>query len=106
VLVALQADVADPGVWEQLEHGVNHSEAGSKDGHHHHVRVEHFALGGLERRFDPSERHRQLASGLERQGKAQPMGQAAEVTGRRGAVPERQQRILHDGVLHDVNGHA
>ena len=80
VLVALQADVTDARVRQQLEHRIHHAEAGAQHRHDDDVGVERLALAPVSSGVSTRrQRHRQLARRLDREHQAQPMRQPPEM---------------------------
>jgi len=65
-----------------------------------------LALRRLQRRVHPREGHGQFAGRLHGDDEAQPMRQSPEVTRRGRFVSQRDQGVLHDGMLHEMNRHA
>lgn len=50
VMIAKEADVADPRVRDQLDHGLDHAEPGAEDRHQRHLRRQRLAGHRFERR--------------------------------------------------------
>jgi len=106
MFVTLKTDVANPRMREQIEDRVHHAEAGAQHRHHDHIGCENLAFGRFEGRVETRQRHRQLASRLDRQNETEPVRQPPELTRRRRAIAQRRQGILRDWMLHKMDRHA
>jgi len=97
--------VAHARAGHQLQHGVQHAEAGSKDRHHHHV-------GGTRWRWHSERRPhrlgpgRQLAQGFSGQQDADSDGQAPERVRLGCDVAKREQDVLDERMADEDDGHA
>ncbi len=92
--------------WNQVQHGVQHAQPGTQDGHYDHITRDAVAARGPDRRLDHTVGRGQIAHGLRRQQHADPFRDAAEFLGPRKRVAQREQRVLHERVLNDLDGHG
>ena len=105
-LVALQADVADPRGRHQLENGVEHAEPGAQHWHDDDVAADRPPRGGPERRLDRHLARRQFAHCFGRQEHADPRRCPPKMLRRRRLIAERDERVVHERVIDDVNRHG
>ena len=105
LFVALEADVADAGAGQEIEHRLEHAQPGSQHGHDHDLLADPRARRGPERRLDGVRTPGQIAGGLEGEDEAHAPCQLPELVGRGLLVAERQQQVLPEGVVDDVNRH-
>ena len=104
-LVALEPDVADGHLGEQLGHGLEHAEAGAQDRDGDEV-AEDPAARRLERGRDVDLRGRQVPDGFDRQHERESLGERAE-DGRGGRrVPQLHQQVSGERVVDHRDGHA
>ena len=105
-LVALQADVADARARDQLQHGVEHAESRPQHRHDDDVRADAASGRGTDRRLDGDVRRRQIARRLGGQQHADARRGAAEMLGRRALVAQRDERVVHQRMVDEVDGHG
>ena len=105
-LVALQADVADARVGHELEHGVEHAEAGAQHRHDDDVGADPAAGRRAERRLDGDLGARHVAQRFGGEQHADARGRAAEVFGRRALVAQVDERVLHERMIDEVDRHG
>jgi hypothetical protein len=105
-LVALQADMAHARMGDELQHGVEHAEAGAQDRDDDHVRSDPQPAGRSDRRFDGRGGGREVAQRLSRQQDADPRGRATKLFGRSVFVPQRHERVVHQRVVDQMDRHG
>ena len=106
LLEGLKADVADTRRRNQLQHRVEHAQPRAQDGHDDDVGRDAAAVRRPQRRLDRRRGRRQIARRLGGQQQADAHRHAAEHFRRRLRVAQRQQGIMHERVLDDVDRHG
>ncbi len=101
-MVALQADVADGDVGEEIEVGLHHADAGAQDGHDDERLGKDASGEGLQRRVHGVAAHGQVAGGLEGEHEADLTGEGAEGRGLGGVVAQVGERVGGEGVAEEV----
>ena len=105
-LVALETDVADARAGDQLEDGVEHPEAGAKNGNDDDIGADAASRRGTDRRVDGDILRRQIARRLGREQHADARRGAAEQFRRRTFVTQRDERVVHEWMVDEVIGHG
>src|SRR5919106_5533651 len=85
-LVALEPDVADGDLGEQLRDGLEHPKTRSEDRHGDEV-AEHLPRGGLQRRANVDVGRREVADRLDREHERESLGERSEQWGGGGPRP-------------------
>jgi len=99
LLVAVDADVPDPGVGQQAQEALDHPEAGAQNGHDRHLVAQAQARRGFERGLDLDRLERQLARDLDRHDRRGLEQRLTERAVRRVAVAQHRQAIGQHRVL-------
>ena len=106
VLVALQADVADARRRQQLQHGVEHAEAGAQHRHDHDVGAHDPGVGrpsGVVTVAASVGRSRSASAARSRLIR---LAARAECGRRRAGVAQLHQRIVDERVIDEVERHG
>jgi hypothetical protein len=102
LLVAVEADEADPRARDEREHSVEHPEAGAQDrADGDLLPCDPLHLGALERRLDLVGLGREVLRRLVGEQQRQLVGELAEVDGRRVLVAQVRELVLDERVRHD-----
>ena len=118
LLVAIDANVADPGVWQQPQEALDHPETGAQDGNDRHLVAQPEARRGLERSLDLDLPDRQLPRDLDghdrrglEQGLAElavgrlPVAQHRESVGEHGVL-DQSQEFGHSAIVSRTRWHV
>jgi hypothetical protein len=105
-VVALQADVADGDVGEDVMERLQHAEAGAQDGDDDERPGQHEAGEGLERCGGGFFLGRQVARGVERQQQRDLVAQGAEERGLGGLVAQVGEHVGAERMGEDVERHG
>jgi hypothetical protein len=105
-LVPLQPDVPHARRWQQLEHGIQHSQPGAENRNDDDVAGDAPALRLFEWRLDDRTFGRKVAQSLGYEQHADAIGDASKFFGRGVRVSQLAQGIVDQRVRDDMNGHG
>src|SRR5919109_1278649 len=103
--VAVQPDVADRHVRQELEHRTDEPEAGPQNRDGHHPVVDFVALHRFEGRLNGEGTRAQIFRRFVEQKRDDLVGGFAEVVGFRVAISQPGQVVRDQGMVDDVEGH-
>lgn len=105
-VVALEADVADGGVRENILERLEHSETGAQDGNDHERPRQHATRVRRERGFDVFLHRLEVARGLEGEHEGELVAKVSEKDGLRGAVAQVREDVVGERVLEQAKRHG
>ena len=105
-VVALEANVANAHLGEEIQVGLEETEAGAEDGHDDETAAEDGTGHGLEGGLDGLGHEGEVARGLESEHEADLLAEGAEGSGLGGAVAQVGEHVGGEGVIEDGGGHG